>query len=46
MSKKMIAKIVSLWKSSHNVWEISQITGVSEREVLEVVNDPANGLTK
>jgi hypothetical protein len=45
MSKKTIAKIFTLWKKHRNIWEISQLTGVTEREVLEVVNNPGNGLT-
>lgn len=37
MSKKNQAKIKSLWKKGRNIWEISQITGVSEKEVTEFV---------
>lgn len=37
MSKKMEQKIKSLWKQGRNVWEISQITGVSEKDVMAVV---------
>lgn len=27
-----------LWKKGRNVWEISQLTGVSESKNLEVIN--------
>lgn len=37
MSKKLKAKILSLWKKGHNIWEISQLTGASEKEVTEIV---------
>ena len=41
VSKKMRAKILSLWKKGHNVWEISQITGASESVVMAVVDGRA-----
>lgn len=37
MSKKIKAKILSLWKQGKNVWEISQICSVPESEVMDVV---------
>lgn len=37
-TKKEIAKVKSLWKKGRNVWEISQITGLSEQEILDIVN--------
>lgn len=37
MSKKMRMRIWQLWKRGRNVWEISQIVGVSEAQVWEVV---------
>lgn len=37
MSKKNQAKVKSLWKQGRNVWEISQLTGVSESEVSAFV---------
>ena len=41
MSKKMKAKILKLWKDGKNVWEISQITGVPEHLVMDVVQGRA-----
>lgn len=38
MSKKLIANILKLWKEGRNVWEISQLTGASEQDVMSVVN--------
>ena len=37
MSKKLKAKILSLWKQGRNVWEISQLTGAPEKDVMDVV---------
>lgn len=37
MSKRNQAKIKALWKQGRNVWEISQITGQSEIDVLREV---------
>ena len=31
--------IKALWKKGRNVWEISQLTGVDESKILEVVNE-------
>ena len=36
-AKALKTKILSLWKNGRNVWEISQLTGVSERDVMDVV---------
>lgn len=33
MSKRNQAKIKALWKQGRNVWEISQLTGISEPEI-------------
>ena len=33
MSKRNQSKIKALWKQGRNVWEISQLTGVSESDV-------------
>lgn len=35
----MSKKIKALWKQGRNVWEISQLTGVSESKVAQVVRD-------
>lgn len=37
MSKKLKAKILSLWKKGRNIWEISQLTGATEKDVMDVV---------
>jgi hypothetical protein len=37
VSKKLKTKILRWWKMGKNVWEISQLTGASERVVMEVV---------
>ena len=34
--KRIIKK---LWRNGRNVWEISQITGIDESKILDVVND-------
>jgi hypothetical protein len=41
MSKKMKVKILSLWKQGKNIWEISQITGASEPEIMDIVQGRA-----
>lgn len=41
MSQKTKAKIVKFWKQGKNVWEISQLTGVSESLVMDVVQGRA-----
>jgi hypothetical protein len=38
MTKAKLKKVLSMWKKGHNVWEISQITGVSEQEIYKVIN--------
>jgi len=38
MSQKLIAKIRSLWRAGHNLWDISQSTEATERQVLNAVN--------
>ncbi len=35
MTKRNLAKVVKLWKQGRNVWEISQIVGCSEADVIE-----------
>ena len=30
--------IKKLWRNGRNVWEISQLTGVDESKILEVIN--------
>ena len=37
MSKKNQAKVKVLWKKGRNIWEISQLTGVTESEVYGLV---------
>ena len=37
MSKKNQEKIKSLWKKGRNVWEISQLTGLSEESISAFV---------
>ena len=37
VSKKIEAKIKQLWKQGKNIFEISQLTGVPETVVTEVV---------
>jgi len=37
MTKKQQAAAKLLWKQGRNVWEISQLTGASERDVTEFV---------
>ena len=37
MTKKQQASIKRLWKQGRNIWEISQVTGVAERDVTEFV---------
>ena len=39
MTNKLKSKILSLWKLGKNVWEISQITGASEKDVMDVVQE-------
>lgn len=39
MTKKQQAAVKRLWKQGHNVWEISQLTGCSEREIVEFVRE-------
>jgi hypothetical protein len=36
--KSTIKKVKSLWKSGKNAWEISQITGLPESVILDIVN--------
>jgi hypothetical protein len=38
MSKKNEAKVLSLWKQGKNVWEISQLTGQTESDIMRLVN--------
>ena len=37
MTKKNQAKARALWKKGRNVWEISQITGIPESDVIYAV---------
>ena len=37
MNKRIKARILKLWKEGRNVWEISQLTGVSEQEIMDIV---------
>ena len=37
MSKRNQAKVKTLWKQGRNVWEISQLTGVTESDVYGFV---------
>lgn len=41
MSQKKKAEVMSLWKKGKNVWEISQLTGLSEPEVMDIVQGRA-----
>lgn len=36
-TKKQAAKIKSLWKQGRNIWEISQIVGVTAPAVSEII---------
>lgn len=38
-SKKNIAAVRRWWKAGRNIWEISQLTGLSEQLVTEIVRD-------
>ena len=31
-------KVKTLWKKGHNVWQISQLTSLTEEKILEIVN--------
>lgn len=37
ISKKTALKILRLWKKGRNIWEISQLTKVSESVVYDVI---------
>ena len=43
---KMKRVIKKLWRNGRNVWEISQLTGVAESKILEVINDRQTPLRK
>lgn len=37
-SAKKISSVRRWWKAGKNVWEISQITGISEQVVMEITH--------
>lgn len=39
MTKKLKAAILKWWQKGKNVWEISQLTGATEQQVYEVINE-------